>query len=117
MVDLEHATDTLLLVAILVLDLALAVSATRRPWTGLIVLLAVLPLNGLVSQVVPGLADLTPTANTALAAWHDAIVAGIAVAALIGWIRQPRRPATLRGGRPGDAWLWRRCTSWSRPFG
>lgn len=70
-------------------------AALWRPWIGLIVLLAVLPFNGLISQVVPGLADLTPTAETALAAWHDAIVAGIALAAVIAWLRQPRRPTLL----------------------
>ena len=85
----------MLLVAILVLDLALAVAAARRPWVGLLVLLAALPFNGIVSQVVPGLVGTTPTATTALAAWHDALVAGIVAAAAADWLRSMRRPTWL----------------------
>lgn len=88
-------TDTLPLIAIAALDIALLALAVRRPWAGLLVLLVGLPLNGLVSQVLPGILDLTPTASTVLSAWHDALVAGIVLAALTGWLRAPRRPTLL----------------------
>jgi hypothetical protein len=88
-------TDNLPLIAFVALDVALLIGAARRPWTGLLVLLVGLPLNGIVSQVAPGLLDLSPTASTVLSAWHDAIVAGIAVAALIAWFRAPRRTTLL----------------------
>ncbi|MEA2519294.1 MAG: hypothetical protein QOF49_1374 [Chloroflexota bacterium] len=88
-------TNSLALIAFVALDLALLVGAARRPWAGLLVLLVGLPLNGLVSQVVPGLLHLTPTASTVLSAWHDALVAGIVVAALVAWLRVPRRPTVV----------------------
>ena len=92
---LEIATDIIPLVAILALDVSIVVLAAWRPWAALVVLLAVLPLNGMISQVLSGLLDLTPAATTALAAWHDALVAGIAVAAAISWLRSRRRPSTV----------------------
>jgi hypothetical protein len=92
---MEFVTDIVSLIAFAALDVALLVGAARRPWAGLLVLLVGLPFNGLVSQVLPGLLDLTPTASTVLSAWHDALVGGIVVAALITWLRAPRRPAPL----------------------
>jgi hypothetical protein len=91
----EFATENLPLIAIAALDVALLVGAAWRPWLGLFVLLVGLPLNGLVSQVAPGLFALTPTASTALSAWHDALVGGIVLAALGVWLRTPRRPTLL----------------------
>jgi hypothetical protein len=70
-----------------VVDLALGLIALRRPWIGLIVLLGILPINGALTQVVPRLLSLSDPGQLALAAWHDALVAGIALAALIALLR------------------------------
>ena len=76
--------DALPFVAI---DLALAVFALRRPWLGLVLLLGILPVNGALTQVLPNLLALSDGAQLALAAWHDALVAGIALAALAALLR------------------------------
>jgi hypothetical protein len=68
-------------------DLALGVVAARRPWIGLVILLGILPINGALTQVVPRLLSLSDPAQLALAAWHDALVAGIAIAALVAFVR------------------------------
>lgn len=68
-------------------DLFLAIVAARRPWIGLVLLLGILPINGALTQLVPRLLSLSDPAQLALAAWHDALVAGIALAALIAFFR------------------------------
>lgn len=68
-------------------DLALGVLAVRRPWIGLVVLLGILPVNGALTQVVPRMLSLSDPAQLALAAWHDALVGGIALAALVSFVR------------------------------
>jgi hypothetical protein len=70
-----------------VIDLALGIVAFRRPWISLVLLLGILPLNGALTEVVPRLLTLSDPAQLALAAWHDAVVAGIALAALIALLR------------------------------
>jgi hypothetical protein len=72
-------------------DLALAIVAVRRPWIGLVILLGVLPVNGALTQVVARLLSLSDPAQIALAAWHDALVAGIALAALVALLRARSR--------------------------
>lgn len=76
--------DALPFVAI---DLVFAVVALRRPWTGLVLLLGILPVNGALTQILPTLLSLSDGAQLALAAWHDALVAGIALAALASLLR------------------------------
>jgi len=79
--------DALPFVAI---DLGLGLLAARRPWIGLVILLGILPVNGALTQVVPRLLSLSDPAQIALAAWHDALVAGIALAALLAFLRSRR---------------------------
>ena len=83
--------DALPFVAI---DLALAVFALRRPWLGLVLLLGILPINGALTQVLPNLLSLSDGAQLALAAWHDALLAGISVAALVALLRARDRALT-----------------------
>jgi O-antigen ligase len=83
--------DALPFVAI---DLVLAAVAARRPWIGLIALLGLLPVNGVLTRVLSRLLDLSDPAQLALAAWHDALVAGIALAALIALVRARSRTLT-----------------------
>jgi hypothetical protein len=71
----------------LALDIALGIVAIRRPWLGLVVLLGLLPINGAVTQVVPYLLSLSEGAQLALAAWHDSLVAGVALAAVLALLR------------------------------
>ena len=80
--------DALPFVAI---DLALAIVALRRPWVGLVLLLGILPVNGALTQVLPNLLSLSDRGQLALAAWHDALVAGIALAALSALLRARNR--------------------------
>ena len=81
-------------VALIVLTialLALFVVAVARPWLGLLVLLAGLPFNGLFLHVVGSQLGLTGVTATMLAAWHDALAAGVIVAAGFHWLRtRPR---------------------------
>ncbi len=77
------------------ISLAAFAFALRWPWHGLVVLLALLPLNGFIVIVVADLAGLEGgVGRIALAAWHDALAAGVIVAAVVAWIRAPseRRP-------------------------
>jgi O-antigen ligase len=76
-------------------DLVLGVVAVRRPWVALVALLGVLPVNGALTQVVPRFLDLSDAAQIALAAWHDALVAGIALAALVALVRARERSLDL----------------------
>ena len=92
--NLGPLVDPLLLVLFLALDVALALLAIRRPWIALVLLLAVLPFSGLISQVIPVGLDLSAPARLALAGWRDAVVAGIAVAALWALVRAPSRRPT-----------------------
>lgn len=71
----------------LALDLALCILAIRRPWWGLILLLGVLPFNGVITQVIPNLLSLSDLAQLALAGWHDALVAGVALSATLAMLR------------------------------
>ncbi len=73
-----------------ILAVSLFVFAARRPEQGLVVLLAALPLNSFVILVIGDLVGLTGLPRVALAAWHDALVGGIAVAAGVALVRAPR---------------------------
>ena len=81
-------------VALIVLPialLALFALAVVRPWFGLVVLLAGLPFNGLLLHVGAPQLALSGTGATMLAAWHDALAAGVIVAAGFHWLRtRPR---------------------------
>ena len=82
--------------AALAVDLLLAAFAARRPWSALIVLVALLPFNGLLVQVVAQIVGFDDIGRIALAAWHDAIVLGIVLAAAWTWLRTgPRRPSGI----------------------
>ena len=74
----------------LVVDLALFALAVRRPWVGLVLVLAGLPVNGFVTQVVPVFFDLSSEAWLALGGWHDAVIGGIVVAGILRWLRAGR---------------------------
>ncbi|HTI29787.1 MAG TPA: O-antigen ligase family protein [Methylomirabilota bacterium] len=76
-------------------DLVLGIVAVRRPWVALVALLGVLPVNGALTQVVPRLFGLSNPAQIALAAWHDALVAGIALAGLLALVRARERSLDL----------------------
>ncbi len=65
--------------------------AARWPQRGLLLLVAGLPLTSLLVLVGGHLAGLAGLPLLALAAWRDAIVIGIVVAAAIAWLRAPRR--------------------------
>ncbi len=71
----------------LALDVALGILALRRPWVGVALLLGGLPVNGAITQVIPHLLNLSAAAQLALAAWHDALVAGVALAAALALLR------------------------------
>jgi hypothetical protein len=79
----------------LALDAALLAFALVRPWHALVVLLGLLPLNGLVTQVVPVVLGLEATARMALGGWHDALLLGIVAAAAWRLARGPDRQLTL----------------------
>lgn len=79
----------------LALDLLLVALAIRRPWAALVVLLGLLPLNGLLTQVVPVLLGLGAFARVALGAWHDALLLGIVATATWQLVRGPDRRLTL----------------------
>ena len=90
------------------ISLAAFAFALRWPWHGLVVLLALLPLNGFIVIVVADLAGLEGgVGRIALAAWHDALAAGVIVAAVVAWIRAPWSAA--RGSRPSGS-LQRSCS-------
>ncbi|MCI0345447.1 MAG: hypothetical protein L0221_08385, partial [Chloroflexi bacterium] len=77
-----------------VLDLGLFVFAVVRPWPALVVLLAGLPLNGFLTQVLAGLLALDAATRLALAGWHDALVIGIVAAAAFTFLRAEQRRLT-----------------------
>ena len=80
----------------LVVDLALFAFAVRRPWIGLVVVLAGLPVNGFLTQVVPVFLRLTPEAWITLGGWHDALVGGVVLAGILRWWRAGRpRPSLI----------------------
>jgi len=88
-----------LLVVLVAFDIALFLFAVRRPWAGLIVLIAGLPFNGVLLDVVGprlGILDPNSTSRIALAAWHDAISLGIIGAAALAVIRtRTWRPSSV----------------------
>jgi hypothetical protein len=87
----------LVLVALTVMLAGLTALAAVRPWIGLALLLALLPFNGLLLDVVAPTVRLSATATTALAAWHDALAVGVMVAGAWSWIRsRPRRLSGLQ---------------------
>ena len=86
--------DPLLLALFLALDIGLFLLAVRRPWVALVALLGLLPFSGLITQVLPVGLDLAGPSRLVLAAWRDAIVGGLAVAALWALVRAPSRRPT-----------------------
>ncbi len=64
--------------------------AARWPERGLLLLVAGLPLTSLIVLVGGDLAGLAGAPLLALAAWHDAVVGGLVVAAAIAWFTAPR---------------------------
>ena len=73
--------------------LALAITAIARPWIALVVLLGLLPFNGWLTNVLATDLALTDPSRTLLAAWHDALVVGILMAAVLAWLQA--RPRTV----------------------
>lgn len=72
------------------IDLALFALAVRRPWVGLAVLLAGLPFNGILLDVVARSIGGVGLGRIALAGWHDALSLGIVIAAALA-VRRPSR--------------------------
>lgn len=70
--------------------LALAITGAMRPWIALVVLLGVLPFNGWLTNVAAVDLGLTDQNRVLLAAWHDALVGGILVAAGLAVLRLAR---------------------------
>jgi hypothetical protein len=87
----------LLVLAVLAVLLAgLAAFAFIRPWIGLVVLLAMLPFNGFLSDVIEPTLRLSSNASTMMSAWHDALAVGIIAAAAWAWIPSRRlRPTSF----------------------
>lgn len=73
----------------------------RRPWTGLVLLLALIPFNGFLLAVVAAWIGLDADARTILGAWHDGLALGVVAASVIVLARRreiPRGPVlTLVG--------------------
>jgi hypothetical protein len=67
---------------------ALLAFAVLRPWLGLLLLLALVPFNGLLLDVVGPSLHFSSNGQTMLGAWHDSLAGGIIVAAGYRWIRQ-----------------------------
>jgi hypothetical protein len=80
---------------IIALDLGLLVLAAWRPWLGLTILLAVIPFNGFLLDVLVTAIGVPEAAHTAVAGWHDALAAGIALAALGYFLRGKARSLGL----------------------
>lgn len=72
---------------IVALDLGLLVLAARRPWLGLTILLAAIPFNGFLVDVLVAAIGVPDAAQIAVAGWHDALAAGIALSALVHFLR------------------------------
>lgn len=79
----------------LAIDVALLGFALLRPWHALVLLLGLLPLNGLLTQVVPVALGLDAPARLALGGWHDALLLGIVAVAAWRLARGPDRQLTL----------------------
>lgn len=77
------------------LDLGLFLLAVRFPWLGLTVLLAAIPFNGLLLDVLVTVVGIPTAAHIAVAGWHDALVLGIALSALVQLLRGRARPLGL----------------------
>jgi hypothetical protein len=77
----------LVLVALAAMLAGLTVLAILRPWFGLVLLLALLPFNGLLADVIGPTLHLSSNASTMVDAWHDALAAGIIAIAAWAWIR------------------------------
>jgi hypothetical protein len=73
------------------LDLGLLALATWRPWLGLTILLAALPFNGFLVDVGVKVLGIPDAADVAVAGWHDALAIGIALSALVGFLRARSR--------------------------
>lgn len=65
---------------------ALFAVAVLRPWLGLLLLLGLMPFNGVLLDVVGPSLHLSSTALTVLAGWHDALAGGVIVAGGIRWL-------------------------------
>lgn len=79
-------TFTPVLIVLLIVDAALLVFAVRRPWLALLALLAGLPFNGLLLDVVAPALNIASAGSLnrlALAAWHDALSVGIILSAAL----------------------------------
>jgi hypothetical protein len=76
------------LAVVLLLDLGLLALSCRRPWLGLVILLAILPFNGFLGHVIAPTLGLASIETTALLAWHDALTLGIALAAATQFLRR-----------------------------
>jgi hypothetical protein len=74
------------------IDVVLFVVAARRPWIGLVVLLAGLPFNGILLDVFARSIGGTGLARYTLAGWHDALALGIVFAAAVLVLRHRRWP-------------------------
>ena len=92
---LAHRGECMPVAIIVAFDVGLLALAVRRPWLGLTILLAGIPFNGFLLDVIAGGLGLSDTATTALAAWHDALSIGIGVAALSHLLRSRTRSLTL----------------------
>lgn len=69
-------------VIIVALDAALLALALRRPWLGVTLLLAAIPFNGFMSDVLVQVAGIPELGRTALSGWHDALAIGVGLSAL-----------------------------------
>jgi hypothetical protein len=78
---------------LLAIDIALLTFAWRRPWHGLVVLMAGLPLNAIATQILPVALELSTPARVLAGAWHDALAGGFLLAAVEAAIRARTRQA------------------------
>ena len=88
-------TFTSVLIVLLILDAALLIFAVRRPWIALVALLAGLPFNGFLLDVVAPALNIAPAGSLnrlALAGWHDALAVGIVLASVWAVYRIRRLP-------------------------
>jgi hypothetical protein len=83
------------LVVLAVLLVGLTAFAFARPWIGLTVLLAALPFNGFLADVVEPTLGMSSNASTMMSAWHDALALGVIAAAAWAWLPSHRLRPTL----------------------